>query len=181
MYLTLILGPMKSGKSLELISRFAHLKYSDVPFKLYQPKINVRDEKVSTRNGMSLPAQKIDCLKEIPLGKYDMIGIEEVHMFKPTEIKHIDRLLKAKTRIVASGLDLDHAGRLITTIKKLIELGPCEVIYRKAVCEQCKSIDAAFTQVLESGIIVPKNFPSVLPEDGRYQYLPLCRKCFQRT
>ena len=60
MSLTLILGPMKSGKSYDLISYFAPLRYTDIPFAVYQCKKNVRDVAVQSRNGSLLDAKKIE-------------------------------------------------------------------------------------------------------------------------
>jgi thymidine kinase len=50
---------MKSGKSYDLISYFAPLKYTTIPHVLYQSQRNVRDEQVTSRNGVALAAQKI--------------------------------------------------------------------------------------------------------------------------
>lgn len=58
MNLTLILGPMKSGKSYELISLFAPLNYTKLKFGLYQSERNVRDSFVASRNGVQLGSGK---------------------------------------------------------------------------------------------------------------------------
>ena len=82
MELTLILGPMKSGKSFDLISHFAPLKYTNIPFALYQSAKNVRDAEIWSRNGISLEAKKVHDLSETLASCAKVIGIDEVHMFE---------------------------------------------------------------------------------------------------
>lgn len=48
-----IFGPMKSGKSLELISRVAPYEFAHDRVLYVQPKANTRDEGVWSRGGLS--------------------------------------------------------------------------------------------------------------------------------
>ena len=89
MELTLILGPMKSGKSFELISYFMPLKYTDIPFALYQSMKNIRSENIWSRNGVSLEAKKVDTLAEILESNLKIVGIDEIHMFNEKEAEII--------------------------------------------------------------------------------------------
>ena len=139
MDLTLILGPMKSGKSYDLISFFAPLKYTNIPYALYQSARNVRDEKVSSRNGVNLEAKKVLSLEEALHSNYQVVGVDETHMFGAEDIEVVRELLKNKVKVIISGLDLDYRGKMFEIIKGFFELGPKEVRYRRAVCELCKS------------------------------------------
>lgn len=179
MNLTLIFGPMKSGKSFDLISRFAHLRYAKIPFGLFNSIRNVRDEQVSSRNGgLQLPAKKVASLKEIRAADLKIIGIDEIHMFNESEAAVVEDFLKQGVEVVASGLDLDYQGKMFGLVRSLLELGPKEVIYRRAVCEKCQSPSAVYTQILRDGQPVLQGLPPVVPEDGSYGYRPLCRHCF---
>ncbi len=175
--LVLILGPMKSGKSYDLISHFAPLKYTNIPHALYQCARHVREDKVLSRNGSGLEATKILSLKEIPLDSYKVIGIDEVHMFPPEEVSAVDNLLKRGVKVIISGLDLDSRGLMFEMVKRIYELGPKEVRYKWAVCEQCKNPTATHTQILSNGTPLT-DAPSVLPDDGTYTYMAVCRNCF---
>lgn len=182
MHLTLILGPMKSGKSFDLISRFSHLKYAKIPFGLFQSSRNVRDAQIFSRNGnLQLEAKKVASLSEINEDKFKVIGIDEVHMFAKQDVLAVERFLKRGVEVVASGLDLDYQGRLFGIVKKLLELGPKEVKYRQAVCEQCQSLDAVYSQILKGGQAVLEGLPAIMPDDGSYDYQPRCRRCFQKN
>lgn len=178
MELALILGPMKSGKSFDLISYFAPLKYTTVSFGLYQSARNVRDEQICSRNGVVIAAKKVHTLAEALEKDFSVIGIDEMHMFSETEAAVIEQLMKQGTRIIAAGLDTDYQGKLFPIIAKLLELGPKEVRYKRAVCECCKKHDAVYTQVLRASVPLTEGMPPSIPDDGTFNYKPVCRDCF---
>ena len=178
MELILILGPMKSGKSFELISYFTPLQYTDIPFRVFQSAKNVRDESVWSRNGVSLQAKKTADLSGAEEEGLKVVGVDEIHMFAESDAEIIERLLKSGVKVVVSGLDTDYKGEMFPIIKRLLSMGPKEVEYKRAVCENCKTPEAVYTQVYKDGEAVLEGLPSVLPEDGSYVYKPVCRKCF---
>jgi len=180
MPLKLILGPMKSGKSFELISNFAHLKYTDIPYAIYQSSRHVRDAGVKSRNGAVLEAQLVKDISSALDKNYKIVGIEEAHMFEESNAEIVRNLLFRGTLVIASGLDTDYKGEMFPIIRRLFELGPKEVVYRRAVCETCKEPNAVYTQVLLKGKPVTGGLPPSLPEDGTYEYKAVCRKCFVR-
>lgn len=181
MDLTLILGPMKSGKSYDLISFFAPLQYTDIPFTLYQSSRHVRDEQIQSRNGVGLKAERILSLNEVLPTSSRIIGIDEIHMFHPEEIGCIEQLLDDGIKVIVSGLDLDYQGKMFETTYRLLELGPKEVRYRRAVCERCKNPEAIYSQVLQNSIPLTEGMPPVIPDDGTFSYQATCRKCFVRN
>ena len=85
-----------------------------------------------------------------------------------------------KGQIFVYGLDMDYRGEMFEIIKKLLQFGPSEVKYKRAICEICKKPEAIFTQVFYLGAPVTKGMPSIIPEDGTYEYKPVCRYCFKR-
>lgn len=180
MHLTLILGPMKSGKSYELISFFAPLKYSNVSFSLYQAAKHVREPNITSRNGSIIESKRINSLREIFGDPASTIGIDEFHMFPEDETWVIEKLLCEGKSIFISSLDTDYRGILFRGVAHLMALAPREVKFRRAVCEVCKVPDATQTQVFDHGKPLLGSLPSVLPEDGTFRYAPVCRKCFVR-
>ncbi len=180
MGLTLILGPMKSGKSYELISYFAPLKYTNIPHALYQPVKNVRDQHIQSRNGSLMDGKKISGLAEILQDDADVIGIDEFHMFGEQNMEVVDTLLRAGKTVVISSLDTDYRGYLFANVTYLFSLGPREVKFRRAVCEACKKPDAVYTQIFDDGKPLLGGMPASVPDDGRFSYVPMCRLCFTR-
>lgn len=178
MELTLILGPMKSGKSFELINFFAPLRYTNTPFGLFQSSRNTRDSLIQSRNGIGLEAEKISSVSEILQRSYAVVGIDEIHMFPESDVDAVAELLRRGTKVIISGLDMDYRGKLFTTITRLLELGPREVRYKRAACESCKKLDATYTQVFCDAAPLTDGIPTSIPDDGTYTYKPMCRNCF---
>ncbi len=178
MHLTLILGPMKSGKSFDLISYFSPLQYTTSKYALYQPERNVRDTGIESRSGLCIQAKKIKSLSEILDSDFSVVGIDEIHMFEPTDADFIGKLLSRGTDVIVSGLDTDYRGSMFEMVKRLFELGPREVRYKRAVCNDCKGFSATHTQVYSTGKPLTSGMPSVIPDDGTFSYEPLCRQCF---
>ena len=176
----LILGPMKSGKSFELISYFMPFRYTNISFRLYQSSKNVKSENIWSRNGIAIEAKKTDDLSEALEKNFKVVGIDEVHMFDEKNVEIVNKLLKRKTKVIASGLDLDYRGRMFPVIQKLIELGPKEIKYKRAVCESCKNPEAIYTQIYKDSKVVLEGLSPIVPDDGNYIYKPLCRNCFTR-
>ena len=179
MALTLILGPMKSGKSFDLISQFAPLKYANIPFRVYQSARNVRDKGVHSRAGVSVNAEKIARLSDMDMN-LRMVGIDEIHMFLPSDVTAIRRLLDSDAHVVVAGLDMDYRGVMFEIVRRLLELGPDNVIYKRAVCDECKSLNGTHTQVLHKNKVIMEGVPSVIPDDGTYVYRAVCRSCFRK-
>jgi thymidine kinase len=178
MKLHLILGPMKSGKSLKLIAYFQKLQKKGSPFSLFQPLKNVRDDNINSRDGISMKAAKIKSLFEIPKSAGTTVGLDEVHMFEPGDYRAVKSLLQESVTVVASGLDKDYRGKTFTIVENLLRLEPERVEYRKSICERCGNREAVYTQIFKDGKPVLKGLPPVVPDDGTYIYKPVCASCF---
>jgi thymidine kinase len=177
--LTVILGPMKSGKSLELVSLLSPLQFTDVRHRVFQSARHVRDAGVVSRSGAALATVKATSLAAALDEDVDVVGIDEVHMFALSDMAVVGTLLRRGTRVVAAGIDLDHRGELFAPVRALLELGPASVTYRRAVCDVCRGFSAVYTQVLEHGEPMLRELaPSTaLPDDGTYTYEARCRTC----
>ena len=169
---------MKSGKSFDLISYFAPLRYTDIPHILYQSSRNVRDEHISSRNGVVIEAKKVSTLSEALEKNYTVVGIDELHMFDPKDVAVVSELLNRGVKVIAAGLDLDYRGKMFEIVKGLLELGPKKVRYKRAVCELCRQPAAVCSQVFNKGVPITEGMPPVIPDDGTFTYQPVCRKCF---
>lgn len=177
---TLILGPMKSRKSSELLSQMSPYEHTDQQVLYVQPEANVRDIGIRSRMGIGAAALSLQTLNEVN-ENFDVIGIDEVHMFHEDDQRVIDKWLVEGKSIIASGLDLDYRGKMMPIIIRLLELKPDKLVTNKAVCDSCKKYDARFTQILENGIAIHSGLPHVVPEDGTYEYQARCRDCFVKS
>jgi thymidine kinase len=179
MAFTLIVGPMKSGKSLELIARVAPYKFASKQVLFLQPHKNIRDDRVASRAGINVEATKVDSLRQVD-NTYDVIGVDEAHMFSEDDVRHVSVWLREGKEVIMSGLDLDYRGRLIPFMRALLELKPDVIISKVAVCDSCRTYGASFTQIIHNKRPVTKGLPAVVPEDGTYDYHARCRNCFVR-
>jgi len=177
MSLRLILGPMKSGKSFDLIAHFAPLEHSRIKHILYQSQLNEREDSITSRSGLKRDAEKVVSLPETA-ANYRVIGIDEIHMFPLEDVAKIDALVKQGKEVICSGLDMDYRGKLFPIVKALLELAPASVRYKRAVCEICRSMDGSYTQLFKNDKPLLAGIPSVLVENAAYVYRPVCRKCF---
>lgn len=178
MPLTLILGPMKSGKSRILIEHFLGLEKTNTPFALFQSALNVRDEKIRSRDGIEMDGKKVHTLAEALKLDVRAVGIDEIHMFDEQEADIIARLLERSIEVVAAGLPTDYRGQMFAIVRRLLELKTIEMRYHHAVCEVCRIPKAVYTQVLRGDIPMTDGLPPSLPEDGTYLYKPVCGRCF---
>lgn len=177
MAFVLITGPMKSGKSLELIARVAPFGFAGKKIVFVQPQKNVRESDITSRLGARVEALVLSSLRDAPKD-FDVIGIDEVHMFEAKDAEHVAVWVKEGRDVFVTGLDLDYRGELMPTVRRIIELRPDSVIIKNAVCEVCRAYDARFTQILEKGAPVTTGLPPVVPEDGTFEYQARCRACF---
>ncbi|MDR7326564.1 MULTISPECIES: thymidine kinase [Catenuloplanes] len=180
MDLTVIVGPVKGGKSLEMISLLSPLEHAGVPHRIFQSMRHGRDTEIVSRAGGSLRTEKVASLRGALDRPVQVIGVDEVHMFSVADVGVLGEALGKGVKVVAAGIDLDHRGELFAPIRALLELAPEKVIHRRAVCDVCRSMDAGWTQVLEHGTpMIRRLAPSTaLPDDGTYTYEARCRRCF---
>ncbi|OGG62429.1 hypothetical protein A3C87_02375 [Candidatus Kaiserbacteria bacterium RIFCSPHIGHO2_02_FULL_49_34] len=174
-----IAGPMKSGKTLELVARVEPFAFAKKHILYIQPACNTREEHITSRLGVSSKALVVRSLADVTQ-EFDVVGIDELHMFPPEDSEQIlSWILKGKS-VVVTGLDVDYRGRIPEIIQRVLALKP-DIISKQAVCEQCHVFDARFSQILLDGTAVTDGLPHIVPEDGTYQYEARCRNCFVRT
>lgn len=176
--LTLIVGPMKSGKSLELIARMAPYEYTDKRILYIQPRLNTRESKIKSRLGLGADTIQVRSLTEVA-EYFDVIGIDEINMLSVADAEVVSDWLKQKKQVIACGLDLDYRGIMFPIVERLLELKPEKLVSKKAVCDVCKKYRALFTQILEDNEPLLEGLPIITIDDGRYEFQARCRHCFE--
>lgn len=174
---TLIIGPMKSGKSLELLARMAPYEYTEDKIVYVQPQLNTRENRIKSRSGLGVDTIQVKSLTEVG-ADFDIIGIDEINMLSESDATVIDGWLKEKKQVFACGLDLDYRGVMFPVVSRLLELKPEKIISKKAVCDVCKNYCAFFTQILFEKEPILEGLPIITIDDGRYEFQARCRQCF---
>jgi len=116
-FLELYCGPMKSGKSRELINRIDGISYrNDADFIFFKPRTDRRNENVYSRFGDlsydcnfiggNSPENILDYIGE----KHKIIAIDEIMLFDNNIVSIVKKLLKNDKNVIVAGLDLDFRG-----------------------------------------------------------------------
>lgn len=138
-HLSIIIGPMFSGKSSELIRRVKRAKIGKKKVLVLKPIIDTRYSvsRIESHDGLA-----IDCINsELSLNifsineNYDLIAIDEAQFFKGL-YNFVKKQLNLKKEIIVAGLDGDYRRKKFGEILDLIPLSN-EVIKLSAICNKC--------------------------------------------
>ena len=171
----LIIGPMFSGKSTELLRIIRRYNYKRkttavVAFELDDRYTNT--EKVVTHDKFEYPAIKTRTIKEISdkLINYDVIGIDE-GQFYPDIVEECEYLASIGKIVIISALSGNFKREPFEVISKLIP--KCETVQNiNAICFSCDeeaNFSLRITKDQEEMII-----------GGEDMYKPACRKCYMK-
>ena len=121
-FLTVIIGPMFSEKSGELIKQcLLSQNYQNKTVRIYKPAIDDRygDEEVVSRIGLRMPAYNIsqeitpDLTRKIleDCETADLVAFDEAQFFSEGLLDLTLGLLDQKKQVMIAGLNLDYLGR----------------------------------------------------------------------
>jgi len=165
--LTIICGPMFSGKTEELIRLTTRFKIANKQVAVFKPKIDNRynSTKVCSHSGSEVDCILINRSMDIIdyLNKYnevEYVGIDEIQFLDNSIIDIVSFLIEKGYNITASGLDMDFRGEPFGPMPKLLCIA--EAIQKlKAVCNKCGE-DAPYTQRIIDGRAASYNDPIIL-------------------
>jgi thymidine kinase len=174
--LTVVTGPMKSGKTAYLLDVIRELNETGKGFQVYKPDVDTRSaEKIASRNGFAYPAVTLNAKwPAIPWDVFNHVNvntviIDEVQFFDITVFALILRLLENGVNVFVAGLDLDYATRPFITTARLMSYQPAMLVRCFGLCN-CGA-EAEFTQRLAN------SNERVMVGDAEYE--PRCRTCYE--
>ena len=182
--LEVIMGPMFSGKTSELIrlvEREVYAKRKGAIFKIaFDDRYSARQ--VVTHNGLKYDAYSVansdEGIKMIESiagsDGLDAVGVDEVNFFPAAIVGILDRLAD-KRKVIACGLNLNFKAEPFASTMELAARAD-RVRYLSAVCVVCGQ-EATRTQRLVEGKPAPKDSP-VIVVGGKEMYEPRCRNCY---
>ena len=173
--LELIIGPMFSGKSTELIRRIRILQKIDKKVLVLKPSIDNRYDatKLTTHNFDSVDSVVIKELKEITcIEDYYAVVIDEGQFFPDLKETVSNWLDTYNIIIIVGGLDGDFQRNPIGQILDLIPYSD-ELIKLSSLCNICKD-----------GTKAPFSLRTIISSDkvlvgGAESYIPVCRQHFK--
>jgi thymidine kinase len=183
--LEVIIGPMFSGKTSELIRLVEREVYAKKKGAIFKPSFDKRysARDVVSHNGLRYDAYSIHAtgvgIRRIPeLVKQrgiDAIGVDEVQFFPDGIVGLLDSLA-SKKRVIACGLNLNFRAEPFVNTMELAARAD-RVRYLSAVCVVCGQ-EATRTQRLIAGRPAPKDSPTIVV-GGKEFYEPRCRNCYE--
>lgn len=171
----LILGPMFSGKTTELIRRMQRFQLANHPCLVVKYSKDDRYDKngVSTHDRRVISATSADELSHIRKIAYNyaIIGIDEGQFF-PDVVEFCEDMANSGKTVIVAALDGTFQRQPFGNILNLVPLAE-SVVKLKAVCMMCYK-DAAFTRRLGSETAVEL-------VGGMDKYMAVCRSCYNTS
>ncbi|CCU56233.1 thymidine kinase [Mythimna separata entomopoxvirus 'L'] len=178
MSIDLIIGPMYSGKTSELIRRITRYMICKKKCVVITHNLNNRynNDELITHDGYKLIKGclfiKTDELRKIKYAilDYDIIGVDECQFFDSDDIlSFCDDYANIDKKLIIAGLSSDFNKNPFDSVIKLISVSE-NITKLYAICNICYE-NATFT--------MKKSNKNVLIEIGSTDlYTPLCRKCY---
>jgi thymidine kinase len=174
-------GPMKSGKTREIINRVDKIDFlEDHEYAFFKPEVDTRNEHVESRFGdlkvlcERIPQDKPGQILERVNGE-SIVAIDEAQFFTQSLVNTVKALLHDGRNVVVAGLDLDFKGEGFGPMPTLLCLAD-RVTKLTAICDHpgCSELGSR-TQRLIDGAPAPRTTPTVLIEgDGDETYEARC-------
>lgn len=185
-----IVGPVSSGKSSELIRRVVRAQIAKKSVLVFKSLLDDRYNglaHVCTHNDISIPALAVKEPYEILIEvirkdlfdrPVDIVAIDEFQFFPLEIVTVVSYLADAGKDIILSGLDTDFRGLPFGAVPQLLALA--EKVHKlSAVCVICGK-DACRTQRLVDGKPAAKDGP-LIQIGGLSSYRALCRDCYNQS
>lgn len=140
--LTVITGPMFSGKTTELTRQYTEHSEQKHSTLVLKPRIDTRYDNLSivTHDKIKTPALAIESLKEAEekVKNADYIFIDEVQFFTPKDFKEIEVWIALNKHIIVAGLDTDYLAKPFGIMPHLIKIAN-KTFFLNGNCDICNN------------------------------------------
>lgn len=122
-------GPMKSGKTREILYRIDKIKYiENCNFTFIKPRIDTRDEDIKSRFSditqkcILIDENEPELILEHINSDLDLLIIDEIQFFSPQITKIVETILKKGIHVIVAGLDTDFLAQPFGQVPYLMTL-----------------------------------------------------------
>jgi thymidine kinase len=174
-WIEIIVGPMFSGKTEELIKRLRRAMYARQKVVVFKPDLDDRFAKneIVSRTKTKLRSITISNPTQILelAQNEEVVGIDEVQFFDKSILDIINKLANMKKRVIVAGLDLDFKAEPFSNVSYLLSTAEyiCKTL---AICLVCGNPAARSQRLLSGG-----NDLIVVGDVEAYE--ARCRNCFR--
>ena len=178
-YLELILGPMFSGKTSQILDIYKKCTFCNIPVAVINHSSDTRYDIhtiLSTHDQQKIPCFSFTVLAEIfnhsTIIQQQVILINEGQFFEDL-VPVVKTLLQMVKKIYIAGLDGDFERKKFGSILDLIPL--CDKVTKlHSLCSQCKN----GTPGIFSMRLTKETQQTLVGSDN---YIPVCRNCYQQS
>jgi thymidine kinase len=174
-WIEVIVGPMFSGKSEELIRRLRRAEIGRQRVQIFKPVIDQRYSKngIVSHSGLEIASELVSSGSEIlekVAPRTEVVGIDEAQFLGESIVADCAHLAELGKRVIVTGLDTDFMGRPFEPMPRLLAVAE-EITKLLAICMRCGN-PAVHTQRL-----VASEELIVVGAGGMYE--ARCRRCFE--
>lgn len=176
---SVIVGPMFSGKTEELIRRVRWARATRQQVQVFKPATDTRyaSQEIVSHDGTRIEAVSVESaaqLWRLVRPGTAVVAIDEAQFFDDDIVMLCERLANWGIQVIVAGLDMDFRGEPFGPVPTLMARAT-RVDKLQAVCVVCGR-PASYTQRLIDGRPAAHDTPTILV-GGREIYEPRCRKC----
>lgn len=174
-WIEVVVGPMFSGKSEELIRRLRRAEIARQRVQIFKPIIDQRyaTSGIVSHSGLELASDLVrtaeDILEKLE-SRTEVVGIDEGQFLGEGLIDTCTKMADLGKRVIVTGLDTDFMGRPFEPMPRLLAVAE-EITKLLAICVRCGN-PAVHTQRL-----VASEELIVVGAGGMYE--ARCRRCFE--
>jgi thymidine kinase len=174
-WIEVIVGPMFSGKSEELIRRLRRAAIARQRVEIFKPAIDGRYSatEITSHSGLGIASQTVRKAAEIVAQvqpRTDVIGIDESQFLGDELVEVCTNLANLGKRVIVAGLDTDFRGRPFEPMPWLLAIAE-EITKLLAICVRCGNPAVHSQRLVESEELV------VVGASEMYE--ARCRQCFE--
>ncbi len=174
-WIEVIVGPMFSGKSEELIRRLRRAEIGKQRVQIFKPVIDQRYSKngIVSHSGLEIPSALVTTGAEIlekVAPRTEVVGIDEAQFLGEGIVGVCARLAELGKRVIVAGLDTDFMGRPFEPMPRLLAVAE-EITKLLAICMQCGNPAVHTQRIVASDELI------VVGASGMYE--ARCRRCFE--
>lgn len=183
--LEVIVGPMFSGKTEELIRRIRRVEYARMRALVFKPQIDIRlskhlvvshsDQKIG-----SVPVKNVEEMRAFlkDIGKrFHVIGLDEVQFMEDKVIDFCEELVSDGIRVIAAGLSEDYQANPFGPMPQLLAHAD-NITKLWAVCMKCGAPASKTQRISREG----KKLSTSQVVIGAHEcYEARCRACHKKN
>src|SRR5690242_3967393 len=140
-WIEVIVGPMFSGKSEELIRRLRRAEIARQRVQIFKPAIDRRysTNGIVSHSGLEIASELVNSGEEVLAkveARTEVVGIDEAQFLGESLLESCTRLADLGKRVIVAGLDTDFMGRPFEPMPRLLVVSE-EITKLLAICARC--------------------------------------------